>query len=855
MKKAKRYLLIVFCVLFACACFVLSACTLPDDPVEEQGFKVTVAQYDTEQGTVSVSQPKEGALYDNGEKVTVTVTPANDCEVATFAVSGHNDAQLTEGKYEFEITADTTVTVTFQSSQPVAPKEGTVTVYYDEEFVSVTLEPQAENNFYAGGTEVTLFVTVNDGYVVSSIYAGNKEVHLAEGKYTFVVDGDVTFNVNAAQLFNEALLASLQGSVSFDGEFTETDIATNESYSSGYLTVFDEEQGAMLMQNSYMSRPTYCMLLKDVDGKAALVSHGEDGKVIYDVSDEDFALFANPFDALCVEDFSPLGFGIWEISDDELAQSVATAITGFYDSVTSFELLGDQTVEQIVIRAEIASLGLRQEYVFDVTIGATIPQEWLGDYTETAEHQALRDALAKAKQADSYTVHYHSEEVGYEDVDYEIFYTPQGIYENLVDWESGCLERVDGNVWQYSYDPQTQTFEFLTDFYKNATISQFGADFEVQGVNYALLESKGDGVFELRLIDAMVEQHYTLFAGYFAQYFAIGPDEIRYFPSATTFRIELSDGVLDKVIFDYNYNNYIEERVTLQFYDFNNTQLPIDIPESALKGNIDVDFCGTWADDNYIFKLNVNLDGITVNGADASDITALQQGGYRFKVDGVQYSLTKQGDALTLTDNIGSYLLHSAECPWIDFVGTYTGKDGNGTSYSAVIGERGLTVIKGDDVFAIQEFEFGFEYSQANEVYFYTFDFVLNGAHAFLYQNVNQANQFVYGEEYEDETQNKTVVLTFAECKWTEFVGTYAGTDDYGHTFNVVITAVSVFVTCDGVTYTAVITDYDNYEGFWLLIDGQVMCIANAGYGNKVDSIAFMKEDPREYHVELERTN
>ena len=95
MKQIKKLVLAALCVALALTStlLIVAACD------SEKGFTVTVAQYNTEQGSVSVSKPAEGELYDEGETVTVTVTPKGNYTGRSLKVNGQDAEIQTGGGY------------------------------------------------------------------------------------------------------------------------------------------------------------------------------------------------------------------------------------------------------------------------------------------------------------------------------------------------------------------------------------------------------------------------------------------------------------------------------------------------------------------------------------------------------------------------------------------------------------------------------------------------------------------------------------------------------------------------------------------------------------------------------------
>ncbi len=192
MKLTKKLTIALLCLalVLASVLLVVGACDK-----QETGFKVTVADYDKQQGSVTVKAPKEGELFDNGEQATVTVTPNKDFQVKTFTVSGHSDASMPTGggTYSFEVTADTTVTVEFEAKS-VEPTTYKVTV---AETANGTVKLSPEKDAYTEGESVTVTVTPATDYEVDTFtVSGHSDATLNnEGKYTFQVTGDTTVTV------------------------------------------------------------------------------------------------------------------------------------------------------------------------------------------------------------------------------------------------------------------------------------------------------------------------------------------------------------------------------------------------------------------------------------------------------------------------------------------------------------------------------------------------------------------------------------------------------------------------------------------------------------------------------------
>lgn len=112
-----RLSILLLCVvaLLICSIIFVACDPKPAPDAQSKTFTVKIAEYDNTLGSVTVSAPKEGTLYQEGDTVTVKVAPQANCHVASFAVSGFADAKLdADNKYSFKIVADVTVTVAFE---------------------------------------------------------------------------------------------------------------------------------------------------------------------------------------------------------------------------------------------------------------------------------------------------------------------------------------------------------------------------------------------------------------------------------------------------------------------------------------------------------------------------------------------------------------------------------------------------------------------------------------------------------------------------------------------------------------------------------------------------------------------
>ena len=133
-----------------------------------------------EHGTVTPGT----ADYESGTEVTLTVTPDSGYRVKSVTLDG-KAVTLTNGKYTFKVTANCKFEAEFEA---IPADRYTVTVKCGEHG---TVTPGTAD--YESGTEVTLTVTPDSGYRVKSVTLDGKSVTLTNGKYTFKVTANCTF--------------------------------------------------------------------------------------------------------------------------------------------------------------------------------------------------------------------------------------------------------------------------------------------------------------------------------------------------------------------------------------------------------------------------------------------------------------------------------------------------------------------------------------------------------------------------------------------------------------------------------------------------------------------------------------
>ena len=134
-----------------------------------------------EHGTVTSADD----TYANGDTVTLTVTADPGYYVKSTELNGTAISLNSDNEYVFTIESDSTFTAEFAE---IPPDSYVVTVNCGEHG---TVTPGTAD--YESGTEVTLTVTPDSGYRVKSVTLDGKAVTLTNGKYTFKVTANCTF--------------------------------------------------------------------------------------------------------------------------------------------------------------------------------------------------------------------------------------------------------------------------------------------------------------------------------------------------------------------------------------------------------------------------------------------------------------------------------------------------------------------------------------------------------------------------------------------------------------------------------------------------------------------------------------
>lgn len=715
MRKKHIFTCIALLCVLAVACVIFAACGPAEHP--ESGFKVTL-DFKSNQCDVTITSPAEGELYDDGEEVTVTVTPKDDWILDVFSVTGYDDAALT----------DSTTTAT-------------------------------------GG-----------------------------GIYSFKVKEDTTVSVKFRAPADK-VLKSLQGSIVFEGTRVKKDYLNDpknpDESVNNLKTTFDSTNKATLIEDFHGLNPV-CVWLYQATSKDAIVqiSHDQNGSLYLDdpedgkTGPEIVKKYLNPFDYLTADDLTFVGNGKWTIENEEIRLAIAQAIVGYIDAETAyFELYEDNgaivNLKFAFARFTLLTQATDYQLLYDLNVKehgtASIDDEYFKDYPTTEAHDELKAALQNAANAKSYIVKYENG-----DTVYTLYYTENGIYIDEAGNERGFAERPDGIIWSYKYDADTKQVKFderVTDRGLEFLKAIFELTDGEEEEYYNLLKDMGDGLFSVRPETAY--DSYGEVTSHFAQLFASGMDQIKDFSlnESFTFGVKIQDGKPYQAYMDIE-----GSAVTLTFGEWDNTTLPIQVPQTAINGNIDKSLELTWVSDDAKIQLAIDLDKMLFNGEKVEQLSSTANG-YTFTYNKKEYAVSKSGDNLILSEGSTTTTLYN--CAWAkyigDFYGDYSDLHIRATSLSAKIDSgdvQNATNLKFERVEHVDDYD-GYVY------YTETFTFMLGGTEytveVYDDDQLEGFGDYLYRYKYE--------LLT----DWSDYLGTYSGE---GYTVN--LASDKLTITFDG---------------------------------------------------------
>lgn len=575
----KRIAIILFAAI--AAAMLLVGCATAN----ETYYKVNLA-YNSEEGTITLSEPRAGLGYTYGEAVTATIQPNEGYYVAGAQIGGQIvKISALGGSYSFTLTGDTEVAVAFTDVKPIV---FTVEALFDETLGTAVFSAPRDPIGYFGGEKVQLTVTPNDGYAVQSVKIGGTLLEAADGVYTFTVGGDTvveiefTESASAVGRLTEDALQALKGNVTFsgyiyydyEGEAPEhTSSETIISYADGFIYVYEKFDNGMVYHNYVQT---------DHNGELAAVYHNNYNEVVYMDLGEVFDEVYNPFRSLQPSDFEPVEDNVYRLRDG-LVQHTAYVFTKYIENYTDLLLyLENGEISRVVVisaRNTDTTVGDNDEHItsvygtryeFDVTdVGVgCVPESSAAPYEKTAEHEALETALSAAASAESYTVNYSIETNFGVSAEYTVYVTPTAIYSAVEGFEDGYM-LIDGKIRKFIYDAEKG--ETTVGAQQDATtIKQLTASFS--GFLPELFGYK-DGVYKPRGGVTIIGMSLgiEMFA---ARAFEVTPDDS--FADTTDMSIILNNGSLYQVELISAIGG-ANSSYTLTFYNYNKTQIPVNL--------------------------------------------------------------------------------------------------------------------------------------------------------------------------------------------------------------------------------------------------------------------------------------
>ena len=559
--KRKLTLVLISVLVLALSVF-LAACG-GDNPVM---LKVT-AEYDSAQGTVVVADENGnvGESFNAGSKVIVTVTPAADYVLDKFTVNGV-DANLNNGVYGFVITANTVVKATFKAED--SGGDG------DDDDDGKTPEQ-----------------------ILKDAYDSVATTFKADGYYEYIIEGE----------------------------------NSNTAYS--LTTVFGNDALQVYETNADTGEVVYDIVYVNKDGKIAMPYHTLNNEIAFLFSDnsEDYSDYDNPFKLLKVTDFKATDTkNVYSLAAEK-AGDAATALTTYSEKIKDFNIkVSGNKITEINITTDRIKRGsgeneLYYTAVYKFTLSnwgtAAVDPERLAPYTTKAEHTALSTALAAATSAQNYTVHIYDKFYGVDDIEYDVYVTETGIYEDNSGWESGYVEKNltpdnENGMLVYPFrignsddGPEKDGKIVLSDAVDYPTVKSMRASFD--GFSPEIFTTNSDGTYVLR--DDCID-----YVGDVLVNFADGPDRMMlYGDYSTSVKITLKDGALYQVEMNcYVYGNFFT--FTLTYSAFNQTTMPITF-DDCVKESIFDNYVGTYTDNNIVVK--VTTSGITINNYPVTDLS------------------------------------------------------------------------------------------------------------------------------------------------------------------------------------------------------------------------------------------
>ena len=166
-------------------------------------FTVTAFPEGDLMGTVAITPPSEGNVYQKGTEITVTATPNEGYEFANWVeIVDGTEVPVPDApaEYTFVIERDCTLKAVFTPIEE-GKKHFTATIRTNDDTMgTVTVEPASENNVYEEGTELTVTAEANEGFEfvnwVEENAANEKTEVSKDVVYTFSITKDTSLVAN-----------------------------------------------------------------------------------------------------------------------------------------------------------------------------------------------------------------------------------------------------------------------------------------------------------------------------------------------------------------------------------------------------------------------------------------------------------------------------------------------------------------------------------------------------------------------------------------------------------------------------------------------------------------------------------
>lgn len=210
MKNIKKLIaLIIGVVMLVAVSSVLLGCP-PKEPEDKKKFKVTIADYDTDRGSVTITKDGKAVTtdeFESGDKIKITVNPNKDYEIraiylndSAFVNTAFIEAKSQYGwTYDLTVYSDRTIYVTFQD---YGTWDGSQYKYdlkvnnYDNSMATVEILPDRAR--LLEGEEVSVTITLKSGFAIKSFKVNNEDhkSDVADGKtYKFNATSDINIEI------------------------------------------------------------------------------------------------------------------------------------------------------------------------------------------------------------------------------------------------------------------------------------------------------------------------------------------------------------------------------------------------------------------------------------------------------------------------------------------------------------------------------------------------------------------------------------------------------------------------------------------------------------------------------------